>query len=415
MISKFPGSEPAAHAQFSIAALDEAGLGQLAEAIDLFKKITVEPWRSQARQRVAVMESKSLVVITPRTFRSGETARLKIATRNIEDLNFTAYKLNAEAYFRKKNGLEKVESLDIGLVAPDASWTAKVADYARYKPTDTEYDLPKLELPGVFVVKVTDEKTLQATTLVIGSDLDAIVKTSRDQLLVFAQDMKTGKGRPSSRVLVAESGQVVLDAETGADGVLLKDWSPARAGNGRLSYLVVDGPHVAGSGLGVPDRVAQGLSPRAYIYTDRPAYRPGQHGLDPRRGSRGRRRPIRLRPPIRLPVRGGRQPGKVDRGASDRALRVRHIPRDPPARSRCPRRHLPCPGLPAGQERFLRNVRGPVLPARADRPLLRPQEDRLLPRRNNRSRSRGSLPVRRTPWPTARSRSRCPTGASCMA
>ena len=26
----------------------------------------------------------------------------------------------------------------------------------------------------------------------------------------------------------------------------------------------------------MPDQVAQGLTPRAYIYTDRPAYRPGQ-------------------------------------------------------------------------------------------------------------------------------------------
>ena len=43
-----------------------------------------------------------------------------------------------------------------------------------------------------------------------------------------------------------------------------------------MSYLVLDGPHVAGSGLGVPEQVAQGLTPRAYIYTDRPAYRPGQ-------------------------------------------------------------------------------------------------------------------------------------------
>ena len=68
--------------------------------------------------------------------------------------------------------------------------------YAQYKPIETTYELKKLELPGVYVVKVTDEKTLQATTLVLGSDLDAIVKISREQVLVFAQDMKTGKGRP---------------------------------------------------------------------------------------------------------------------------------------------------------------------------------------------------------------------------
>ena len=276
LTSRFPASEPAAHAQFLTASIYENDKGNPAFAIERFKKITVEPWAAQARQRVAVMEEKSLVVITPRVFRSGEGAHLKISTRNIENLSFAAYKLSAEAFFRKKYALEHVESLDIGLVAPDASWTVAVAGYAKYKPVESDYALSKLELPGVYVVKVTDEKTLQATTLVIGSDLDAIVKTSQDQVLVFAQDMKTGRGRAGARVLVADGGQVVLEAVTGEDGILLRDWKPARAGNGRLSYLILDGPHVAGSGLGVPSQVAQGLTARAYIYTDRPAYRPGQ-------------------------------------------------------------------------------------------------------------------------------------------
>jgi uncharacterized protein YfaS (alpha-2-macroglobulin family)/TolA-binding protein len=276
LVSRFPASEPAAHAQFLIAKLYENNKGLLPEAIERYKKITVEPWQTHARQEIAVMESKALTVITPRAFHSGEGAHLKITTRNLENLHFTAYKLNAEAYFRKKKAIENVESLDISLVAPDAEWTNEVKGYARYKPVEAEYELKKLELPGVYVVKVTDDKTLQATTLVLGSDLDAIVKTSRDQLLVFAQDMTTGKGRSGVRALIAEAGQVVLEGVTGPDGVLLRDWVPQRAGNGRLTYLLVDGPHVAGSGLGVPEQVAQGLTPRAYIYTDRPAYRPGQ-------------------------------------------------------------------------------------------------------------------------------------------
>jgi alpha-2-macroglobulin len=275
LISRFPGSEPAAHAQFQTASFFESEKGNPVEAIERFKKIAVEPWASQARQQVAVMEAKALMVTTPRTFRSGEGPHLKIATRNIENLSVAAYKLSAEAFFRKKFALERVEALDIGLVAPDASWTVAVPGYARYKPVESEYTLEKLDLPGVYVVKVTDEKTLQATTLVIGSDLDAIVKSSQDQLLVFAQDMKTGLGRPGARVLVAHGGQVVLEGVTGHDGVLMREWKP-RAAGGRLSYLIFDGRHVAGSGLGVPTQVAQGLSPRAYIYTDRPAYRPGQ-------------------------------------------------------------------------------------------------------------------------------------------
>jgi tetratricopeptide (TPR) repeat protein len=276
LTSKFPNSEPAAHAQFQTAAIFETEKGNPAEAIERFKKIAVEPWKSQAGQRVVVMESKHLVVITPRTFRSGEEAHLKITTRNIETLSFTAYKLSAEAYFRKKNVLANVETLDIGLVAPDASWTVPIPGYSRYKPIEKTYDLKKLELPGVHVVKVTDEKTFQATTLVIGSDIDAIVKTSRDQVLVFAQDMKTGQGRAGARVLIADNGQVVLEGTTGQDGILLRNWDPARELNRALSYLILDGPHVAGSHLSVPNQVAQGLSARAYIYTDRPAYRPGQ-------------------------------------------------------------------------------------------------------------------------------------------
>ena len=84
---------------FPIASLDETELGKLAEAIDRFKKITVEPWHSQARQRIAVMESKSLVVVTPRTFRSGETAFLKIATRNIEDSSFHGVQAQRRSLF----------------------------------------------------------------------------------------------------------------------------------------------------------------------------------------------------------------------------------------------------------------------------------------------------------------------------
>ena len=164
------------------------------------------------------MEQKSLVVVTPRTFRTGEKAQITVSTRNIETLHVSAYKLSAEAYFRKKQSLDNVESLDIGLVAPDAAWTVPVGDYARYKPVDSSVELGKLELPGTYVVKVSDEKHLQATTLLIGSDLDAIVRSSRDQILLFAQDMKSGNGRAGARVLVAAGGEIILDSVTGADG-----------------------------------------------------------------------------------------------------------------------------------------------------------------------------------------------------
>ncbi len=275
LAGKFPKTEAAEHALFSIAQTLETEKGDLTAAIEQYRKVTVEPWSNRARTRIAVMEARELTVITPRTFRSGETPILKIHTRNLDKLTFTAYKLDAESYFRKKNTLRGVESLDIGLVAPDAEWTIEVPGRARYKPIEHDYELPKATVPGVWVVKVSDEKTLQATSLVLGSDIDAIVKASRDQTLFFVQDMKTGKGRAGARVLVVDSTGLDIDLKTDRDGVLLVDRPRPRDPNSRLSYLIIDGENVAGSVLSIPGTVAQGLSPRAYILTDRPAYRPG--------------------------------------------------------------------------------------------------------------------------------------------
>jgi len=276
LAGKFPASEPAGHAQFEAASTFEVEKGDPAAAIERFRKVAVPAWKTQADQRVAVMEAKALTVVTPRAFRSGETAQLKVTTRNLETLTFSAYKINAESYFRKKHVLGAVESLDIGLVAPDAEWAESVPGYAKFKPVVSTYDL-KVPVPGVYVVKVSDEKTLQASALVVGSDLDAIVKVSREQVLVFAQDMKTGKGRKGARVLVADGSGVILEKATGDDGVLLAAWDKPLAGppGGPIHYLILDGADAAGSGLGVPEKVAQGLGARAYIYTDRPAYRPG--------------------------------------------------------------------------------------------------------------------------------------------
>jgi len=287
LAARFPGTETGALGQFNAASTVETEKGDPAAAIERFRKIVGNnPWVAQANQRVAVMESKALTVVTPRTFRSGETARLKVSTRNLETLTFSAYKLNPEAYFRKKHALSGVGALDIGLVAPDAEWTVPVPNYGKYKPVEALFDL-KVDVPGVYVVKVSDEKTLQASALVMGSDLDAIVKVSRDQILVFAQDMKTGQGRKGARVLVADGSNVVYEATTGDDGVIQGVWnkksSEPREANaapgGTLQYLVLDGANAAGSGLGVPNQVSRGLSPRAYIDTDRPAYRPGQEVL----------------------------------------------------------------------------------------------------------------------------------------
>ena len=276
LVGKYPDAEPAAHAQYLAAVAVEERKGDPAAALARLRKVTLDPWASRARARIALMESTSLAATTPRVFRTGEPAVLKVRTRNVEALTISAYRLDPEAYFRRKHALGGVESLDIGLVAPDASWSAPVPGHAKYKPVESEYPLKAIDGPGAWVVKVGGGPSVAATVLVLVSDIDAIVKTSRDQALVFVEDMKAGKGRAGARVLLADASGVFLNAKAGGDGVLIRDWPEMRAPSDRIDVLVLDGANAAGSGLELPASFGQTPTARAFLATDRPAYRPGQ-------------------------------------------------------------------------------------------------------------------------------------------
>ena len=88
-------------------------------------------------------------------------------------------------------------------------------------------------------------------------------------------------------MLVSNGSQVIFEGFTGTDGVLHmteKAISDDTLGENRLkdasrvaAFVVKDG-HVAPDGLDLAGLgFSTGLTPRGYIYTDRPAYRPGDH------------------------------------------------------------------------------------------------------------------------------------------
>ena len=194
--------------------------------------------------------------------------------------------------------------------------------------------------------------------MVIQSDLDVIVKSSRDEVFVFAENMLSGKPWPGVRLLISNGHAVIGEGTTDAHGVFQKNyrdlpWSaPAklpcrrwiashrpskrlhranripRPASGCCCWLLplrrlchvpcrptihlaecpphcqkqlrapASGRRAAGGAVGVPNDirvfavvgnnvasnmldlqgvgVAQGLTDKGYIYSDRPAYRAGQ-------------------------------------------------------------------------------------------------------------------------------------------
>ena len=190
LVSKYPGTEPAAQAQFLIADTLERKLDKLEEALEEYRKVTWGRAAAQAQQAAARLTAKTMTISTERVFRSDETPKLKLVTRNIESVTVRAFKVDLETYFRKMHLARGVEGLDISLIDPDATFEFKVPKYAKHKEIESEIPLvgvpPLGGIPakagtpaasgGVMAVTVSS-KALEATTMVVQSDLDVIVKT----------------------------------------------------------------------------------------------------------------------------------------------------------------------------------------------------------------------------------------------
>ncbi|MCU0978437.1 MAG: outer membrane protein assembly factor BamD [Pirellulaceae bacterium] len=320
-VSKYPLTDESSFAQYLIGQTLETDLARPGEAQEEYGKVRWGRHRSEAVQAIERLAAKSLTVVTQRVFRTDETPCLQVTTRNVPAVQVRAYKVDLEAYFRKRQSGGGVENLDIALIDPNVSFEFRIPNYAPCLEWENalEIPLPAGMTAGSLAVTVSSE-TLEATTLVIRSDLDMIVKASHREVFVWAENMLTGKPWPGAKLLVSDGQSILAEGVTGADGVfrsaIAADNSTAAkrapaagkpAGRAEddpfagaeddsfagseddplaesksesprdVRVIAVAAGHVASNEASLRDlAVAQGLSDKGYIYTDRPAYRAGQ-------------------------------------------------------------------------------------------------------------------------------------------
>ena len=65
--------------------------------------------------------------------------------------------------------------------------------------------------------------------MLVVSDLDVIVKSSRNELFLFAQNMRTGKPLAGASVLISDGSEVFAEELTGDDGVLQKSYDQLKS------------------------------------------------------------------------------------------------------------------------------------------------------------------------------------------
>lgn len=273
LVSKYPNTNEASQAAHSIGITLEDQLGRLPEALEAYNKVTGQQ-QAAAKQRVANLTAKQLEVVTERKFRSNDKPEIVVHTRNVEAVQVKLYRVDMLDYFRKMHLATGVESLDVALIDPDKTVDHSVAGYEKYRRHENRIVLP-LDGPGVTAVTVTGEK-LEATTMIVVSDLDLIVKSSRNELFVFVQNMLTGKPADGVSLLISDGAKVFSEATTNKDGVLQKSYEELKTIEDLRVFAAQDG-HSASSVVGLNGLdFAVGLAAKGSLWTDRPAYRAGQ-------------------------------------------------------------------------------------------------------------------------------------------
>ncbi|MEZ5963421.1 MAG: MG2 domain-containing protein [Planctomycetota bacterium] len=273
-VKKYPGKEASGHAQFQIGEIYETELFDYHAALEAYRKVTWSSFVGKAKARIARLERKHLELKTERTFRTGEKARFAVLSRNVEKLRVRVFRLDMETYFRAMHGVSNFEALDIEVIEADKTFEHATPEYKRYRQTSCDIDIG-MDGAGAYVVKV-DDGELQATTVVLVTDIGVIAKTSRHELFVFTQNLKEERVEGGVKVVVSDGAKVVAEGQTGTDGVYrfrgaeLKD----------CTQLRVFAVSAAGSGAGVLDLsglgYSTGLQPVGFLFTDRPLYEPGQ-------------------------------------------------------------------------------------------------------------------------------------------
>ncbi|HEX8026950.1 MAG TPA: MG2 domain-containing protein [Vicinamibacterales bacterium] len=130
----------------------------------------------------------------------------------------------------------------------------------------------ELKQPGIYVVEAVNA-LLRAYTIVIVSDVGLVTKTSPGQMVVFAANRFTGEPAADCSVRVVFKKSTIAEGRTNADGLF-----EAKLPDERMENII--GVGQCGDQMAATDPGSWSLQQparelTAYIYTDKPIYRPG--------------------------------------------------------------------------------------------------------------------------------------------
>ncbi len=276
LTGKFPDSPWAGEAWLAIGILLEERRADFQAARKAYQKASKGKKDKAARLalvRIAALDAPSLTVEAPANFRAGQDPFITWHVRNLESVKIRLFRIEAEDFFRNRYRMGEVTDLDIALCAPDRDWNVPVAGYQKFQRIKQKVPLA-IKRPGLYLLDLA-AGDLQATTAVLVTDLGVMVKATPGDVFVFAQDLPRLRSARDAQVIVAADNGVLLEGQTGADGVY-RAKLPEDVGSEDLQVFASWQGHLAWTGMGYPGgQPATAVAGRAFLFSDRPVYRPG--------------------------------------------------------------------------------------------------------------------------------------------
>jgi len=229
------------------------------------------------------------------TYNAYATTAVLVQHRNVSELNLSLYQLD-RADFVQLNGSDAWRIWEDYRPRPERlirKWTAKVDDELdAYVSTDIALsdDMTSPLRPGFYYLEVRAPGVSETVRhMLVVSYANVILKVTQDEALAWVTDLANGKPVPGLDIaLFGPGGQILASGRTDNDGVFLSALSPGLASDPWANVLALAGPDE--SPCASSTGWASGIEPwqfdlpsepslaryRAYFYSDRAIYRPGQ-------------------------------------------------------------------------------------------------------------------------------------------
>ncbi|MDR2733058.1 MAG: tetratricopeptide repeat protein [Spirochaetota bacterium] len=270
---RWPQNESGKDASYQAARILADDLDNYDKAIIFLQRIKSGAWENAAQARIAELNTEFLSLSTEKIFTEKTPVSLALKTRNVEKLRVRMYKLDSEACFRAQGNLSGVENIDVDLIAPDREFIHTVADYTKHRLSAARLPI-EITDAGSWVVQIASD-TLQASTLLVISDIALVARASQGRVFVHTSSLASGRARPGVSILIANGTAIIASGETAADGSFTYTGEDEQAA-GMISVFAKQGDHIAAVSPGWFDQTYKMVPElRSHLVCDRQAYRAG--------------------------------------------------------------------------------------------------------------------------------------------